>query len=163
MRIALHYFLAILAPTVPIIQNVNVTGSLHNYPWLPNSPWCRNYLLHLLVLSPVFQTSQIKQQGPKYTSERSDELSSIHNIHLGLNSRYHRFNVHRQCEKHLTAPSEHIRAYPWNWMEISTKYNFEGNRSVSSGKTKIAMTTIECGVNLINVTHKVSDQHLHHQ
>jgi hypothetical protein len=48
-------------------------------------------------------------------------------------------------------------------MEISTKNNFEGNRSVSSGKTKIAMTTIECGVNLMNVNHKVSDQHLHHQ
>ncbi len=85
MKIALHYFLAILAPTVPIIQKVNITCRW-GIPWLLNSPWCRNYLLHLLVLSPVFQASQIKQQAPKYTSERSNELSSIHNIHLGLNS-----------------------------------------------------------------------------
>lgn len=42
----------------------------------------------------------------------------------------------------------------------SPKQIFEGTCSISSSKIKTKMTIIECGHNLMSVTHKVLDHHL---
>ena len=51
--VSFDHFLAVLAPTVAIIKNVNITSGLHNNSRFPNHPWSRNCLLHLFILFPV--------------------------------------------------------------------------------------------------------------
>lgn len=66
MRIALDNFLSILAPTVAIIENVNLTCGLHHHTRLPIDSWwrCRNLCSCLPcfpLLLPTNRTEPIRQ------------------------------------------------------------------------------------------------------